>query len=235
MTYRIGIIAALAGELKPLVRGWSRQADGAFLTQRGDLAAVAIAKGIGAARATQAVAIAETYGRLDAMVSIGWAGGASCGIQPGTAYEVGETIDASSGERYSGSKAASPIKLVTLDHVAGREEKRRVAETYGASLVDMEAATIARLAEMHNIPLLCIKGVSDAFDVRLPDLNAFIDQRGQMKMPRFLAHVALRPQYWLSLLHLGGHSAHAAEAMRDLILKFMEEKNVEKLIRTGSV
>ena len=79
MTYRIGIIAALSGELKPLVSDWAQQADGAFLTQRGNVAAIAVAKGIGAARAEQAVSIADTYGRLDALVSIGWAGGASCG------------------------------------------------------------------------------------------------------------------------------------------------------------
>jgi len=111
MSYRIGIIAALAGELKPLVRGWSRHANGAFLTQRGDVAAIAVAMGMGGARAEQAVAIAETHGPLDALASIGWAGGASCGIQPGTAYEVGEVIDAASGERYAASTTASPIKL----------------------------------------------------------------------------------------------------------------------------
>lgn len=122
MNYRIGIIAALAGELKPLVSGWSQQPDGVFLTQRGDLAAIAVAKGIGAQRAEKAVAIAESYGQLDALVSIGWSGGASCGVQPGTAYEVGEVIDAVTGERYATSAAGSPIKLVTLDHVAGRDE-----------------------------------------------------------------------------------------------------------------
>ena len=42
MTYRIGIIAALFGELKPLVNDWSQQADGAFLTQRGNVAAIAV-------------------------------------------------------------------------------------------------------------------------------------------------------------------------------------------------
>jgi adenosylhomocysteine nucleosidase len=56
-----------------------------------------------------------------------------------------------------------------------------------------------------------------------------------MRMPQFLAHVALRPKYWPSLVHLGRNSARAAEAMRDLIHKFMEEKNVEQLIRTGSI
>jgi adenosylhomocysteine nucleosidase len=99
----------------------------------------------------------------------------------------------------------------------------------------MEAATVARLAEMHGIPMLCIKGVSDAVGATLPDLNPFIDRTGQMRMARFLTYIAVRPRYWPSLLHLGKNSARAAEAMRDLILKFMKEKNVEKLIRTGSI
>ena len=108
MTYRIGIIAALSGELKPLVSDWAQQADGAFLTQRGNVVAIAVAKGIGAARAEQAVSIADTYGRLDALVSIGWAGGASCGVQPGTAYQVGEVIDVVSGDRYVTSWSRKP-------------------------------------------------------------------------------------------------------------------------------
>ena len=127
------IIAALAQELKPLVCGWSRQPDGAYLSQRGEVALIAVAQGMGAVRAERAVAIAETYGSLDAMVSIGWAGGASCGVQPGTAYEVGEVIDPKSGERYVTAAVTSPLKLATLDFVAGRDEKRRIAETYGAS------------------------------------------------------------------------------------------------------
>jgi adenosylhomocysteine nucleosidase len=88
---------------------------------------------------------------------------------------------------------------------------------------------------MHGIPLLCIKGVSDAAGATLPDFNSFIDQKGQMRMARFLTYIAVRPGYWPSLLHLGKNSACAANAMRDLILKFMKEKNVEELIRTGSI
>jgi hypothetical protein len=88
---------------------------------------------------------------------------------------------------------------------------------------------------MHGIPMLCIKGVSDAAEATLPDLNPFIDPRGQMRMARFLDYVAIRPRFWPSLFHLGKNSARAADAMRDLILKFMKEKNVEELIRTGSI
>ncbi len=38
----------------------------------------------------------------------------------------------------------------------------------------MEAAAVARLAGMRGIPFYCIKGVSDAFDEKLPDFNRFI-------------------------------------------------------------
>ncbi len=51
----------------------------------------------------------------------------------------------------------------------------------------------------------------------------------------FLSHVIFRPRYWPALMHLGRNSARAAQAMRDLIIEFMREKNVDKLIRAGII
>ena len=223
MTYRIGIIAALAGELKPLVRGWSRQTDDAFLMQHGDLTAVAIAKGIGAARAERAIGVAESYGHLDALVSIGWAGGASCGIQPGMAYEVGEVIDGASDERFPTSVATGPIKLVTLDHVAGRDEKRLVAETYGASLVDMEAATVGRAAHMRQIPFHCWKAVTDIASEDLPDFNYFLDQEKQLRTRQVAAYALTRPRYAAPLLRMGRNSRSGAEALGQTLRRWLDE------------
>jgi adenosylhomocysteine nucleosidase len=223
MTYRIGIIAALLGELKPLVNDWSQQADGAFLTQRGNVAAIAVAKGIGAVRAEQAVAIAQTYGRLDALVSVGWAGGASCGVQPGTAYEVGEVIDAVNGERYATLAVASPIKLVTLDHVAGRDEKRRFAESYGASLVDMEAAAVARAAQVRRIPFHCWKAVTDIATEDLPDFNYFLDQEKQLRTRQVAAYALTHPRYVAPLLRMGRNSKSGADALAQALRRWIDE------------
>ena len=63
--------------------------------------------------------------------------------------------------------------LATSPTVADEPEKRRLASTYNAALVDMEAAAIARLAAMRGIPFYCIKGVSDALADHLPDFNRF--------------------------------------------------------------
>jgi adenosylhomocysteine nucleosidase len=223
MNHRIAIVAALQAELKPLVRGWSRQPDGAFLMQSGDLAAIAVAKGMGAVRAEQAVAIAETYGTLDVMISVGWAGGASCGVQPGTAYEIGEVIDAAGGERYATAAVTSPIKLATLDHVAGRDEKRKLAETWGASLVDMEAAAVAKLASRQNVPFFCWKAVTDIASEDLPDFNQFLDQQKQLRIPQLAAYAVTHPRYVAPLLRMGKNGRSGAEALGRALHRWIDE------------
>ncbi len=239
---KIAIIAALPGELKPLVKGWQRsQASGVPLwtLRHGEDVWVAACAGMGADAARRAYAATAAEGPPQMLLSIGWAGSLKPGIAPGTVHVPTAVVDAQTGEQFSlttGNTDTTNWRLVTTARVADAAEKTRLAETYpGAALVDMEAATVARLAAMNNIPCLCIKGVSDAMHARLPDLNPFIDRRGQMRMFPFLAHVAVRPGYWPSLIHLGRNSAKAAEAMRDLIQQFMKEKNVEKLIGTGSL
>jgi adenosylhomocysteine nucleosidase len=238
---RIAIIAALPGEVKPLVKGWQRVATNVSGTKKWILTRdadtwIAVCAGMGADAALRAFASAVVDGPLDMLLSVGWAGSLDAEVHPGTAHVPTVVIDAQTGERFSLAEGKRQRRLVTTARVADEGEKRRLAATYsGALLVDMEAAAVARLAEIHGIPMLCIKGVSDAAEATLPDLNPFIDPRGKMRMAHFLAYVAIRPRFWPSLLHLGKNSARAAEAMRDLILKFMKEKNVEELIRTGSI
>lgn len=238
---RIAIIAALPGELKPLVKGWQRVATNVSGLKKWTLTRdsntwIAVCAGMGAEAALRAFASAVSDGSVDMLLSVGWAGSLDAQVHPGTAHVPTVVIDAQTGEQFSLTEGTRQRRLVTTPHVAALGEKKRLAATYpGAVLVDMEAAGVARLAEMHNIPLLCIKGVSDAAEATLPDLNPFIDSRGRMRIAHFLAYIAIRPRFWPSLLHLGKNSALAADAMRDLILKFMKEKNVEELIRTGSI
>jgi adenosylhomocysteine nucleosidase len=238
---KIAIIAALPGELKPLVRKWQRVStniSGAkkWILSRDADTWIAVCAGMGAEAALRAHAAAVSDGPVDMLLSVGWAGSLCAEVPPGTVQVPTVVIDAQTGEQFSLTEGKRKWRLVTTPRVADDVGKMRLAATYpGAVLVDMEAATVARLAAMHEIPLLCIKGISDAAGATLPDLNPFINQRGQMQMARFIAYIAIRPRYWPSLLHLGKNSARAANAMRDLILKFMKEKNVEKLIRTGSI
>jgi adenosylhomocysteine nucleosidase len=238
---RIAIIAALPGELKPLVKDWRRTATNVPGTKKWILSRntdtwIAVCAGMGTDAARRAYASAALDGPLDMLLSVGWAGSLHPEVGAGTVHVPRVVIDSQTGEQFSLKGGDRKPGLVTTARVADAAEKARLAATYsGAVMVDMEAAAVARIAEMHGIPVYCIKGISDAAGANLPDLNPFINPKGQMRLAAFLLHVALRPQYWRSLLHLGKNSAHAAEGMRDLIMEFMKEKDVEKLIRTGSI
>jgi adenosylhomocysteine nucleosidase len=99
----------------------------------------------------------------------------------------------------------------------------------------MEAATIARLAQMRGIPVCCFKAVSDGPNAKLPDLNSFIDEQGQMRMIPFVLHAALRPTLWRPLMSLGKNSSAAADAIAVKVNRFLIEKDIVRTNRTGAV
>ena len=237
---RIGIIAALPGELKPLVRGWTRQRTGVkeisvWTTTRGEDELIAVCGGMGPDAAMRSFTAAEFSGPLDLVLSVGWAGALVPEMKPGHCYIPSEVIDVQTGERFPLADGERKLRLATTVQVADAGEKRRLWQSYGAVLVDMEAATIARLAQIRGIPVCCFKAVSDAPNADLPDLNPFIDVHGQMRLPAFLAHVALRPRCWGSLLELGKNSSTGARAIASQVDRFLIEKDVRRTNRTGVV
>ncbi len=230
---RIGIVAAMPAELRPLVREWPRT-DHVFVGQVGHNECFAACEGMGAAGATRAfAALRATAGELDAVVSYGWAGAITCGIKPPEVLTVGEVIDARTGERFFTDSPhrgpGAPLRLVTLDHVATQPEKRPLAERYHASLVDMEAATVGRLARAHGWSFLCLRGISDGATDPLPDLNPFITHNGRFRTAAFALGAALRPASWSALAALGRNSRAAAEglsrALPDLLANRAPNRN----------
>ena len=100
-------------------------------------------------------------------------------------------------------------------------EKHRLASAYSAALVDMEAAAIARLAQMRGIPFDCIKGISDGFNDQLPDFNRFILSDGHFQLSRFVLFSFLRPWYWPALIQMGENSKKAAQSIAESLLRFL--------------
>ncbi len=181
---RTAIIAAMPGELKPLVRGWPHSTRNGihFWAQRNEEEEwIAACAGAGQSAATRAFAAIEDGGPIDLVFSIGWAGALRADIAPGSAHNVAGVIDARTGERFRCDAGAGDLWLVTSPRVASPAEKRRLASTYDAALVDMEAAAIARLAAMRAIPFYSIKGVSDGLSDRLPDFNPFLTSDGRFQ------------------------------------------------------
>ena len=237
---RIGILAALPRELKPLVQGWQPQNAPKYVSlwtredAEGD-ELIAACAGMGANAARRAFAAAEAVGALDLVLSVGLAGATGAASLPvGSVSVVTEVIDASTGERFSLNDGKRKLRLATTARTADAAEKQRLAQTYGAVLVDMEAATVARLASMRSVPMSCFKAVSDAADAVLPEIDRFVDAEGQLNVARFGAHLAVHPRYWKAVAGLARGSARAAEALAVTLKLFLEHKDWEYTNRTGS-
>ncbi len=229
---RVAIIAAFPGELKPLVNSagpsgtrWPHSTrDGVhFWAQRDDQEEwIAACAGAGQQAATRAFSAIEAGGPIDLVFSVGWAGALTADLHPGSAHNIAGVIDARTGERIRCDAGAGDLWLVTNPRVADASEKCRLASTYSAALVDMEAAAIARLTAMRGIPFYCIKGISDGSADRLPDFNRFLSPAGQLQLAWFTLFAILRPIYWPSLLRMGENSKKASHNIAACLLDFLD-------------
>jgi adenosylhomocysteine nucleosidase len=148
MSMPIAIIAALPREIAALVRG--AKADAEWLKLGVWLywvdGAVVVAAGMGAERAAMAVEAALVVSDARTLISTGLAGGCAPEVAAGSVVEAGVVVDAKTGERFAAAEDAAGVTLATAKAIASVREKARLAERYGAMLVDMEATTVARIA-----------------------------------------------------------------------------------------
>lgn len=223
---RVAIIAAMPGELKPLVRGWPHSTRGNihFWALRNEEEEwIAACAGAGLDAATRAFAGIEDGGPIDLVLSVGWAGALTEQCAAGQAYNVAGVIDARTGERFNCDAGAGSCWLATSPSVADEAEKRRLAATYKTALVDMEAAAVARLAAMRGIPFYAIKGVSDPLNAKLPDFNHFIDPNGQFQTRKFVLFALLRPWFWPALVRMGENSRRASQGIAERLHELLDE------------
>lgn len=235
---RTAFIAAFPGELKPLVRtvvgGGSSAGFWPHSTRDGihfwavrneEEEWIAACAGAGQTAATRAFAAIEDGGPIDLVFSLGWAGALTPVLTPGAAYSAAGVIDSRTGERFNCDAGAGQHWLVTSPAVANHQEKLRLASAYSAALVDMEAAAIARLAAMREIPFYCIKGLSDSLDAKLPDFNRFLSHAGQLETARLVLYAAFRPWHWPALIQMGENSRKASQSIARSVLDLLDAQN----------
>ncbi|PYY17687.1 MAG: phosphorylase [Acidobacteria bacterium] len=226
---RVGIIAAMFREVHPLVRNMEPLK---FLPDRrvqlyqSKNAVIAYA-GMGHEPAAAAAHAALSTGEIDALVSVGWAGGLNPSAVAGKVVHPMTVIDSFSGKRYSAGGEGGT--LVTVQLVAGVEEKRRLGEQYQGDYVDMEAAAVAQCAAEAGIPFHCFKAISDAHDARLPDMNRF-NRNGQFSAWRFIAHIAVRPGLWRAVSDMSKASLDSRDALCRHLEQWIAERQVTRKI-----
>ena len=216
MKPRIAIIAALPREIATLVEGWQDESDLArkICIYTSD-AAIAVCAGMGAARAELAVQQALARGPVSYIFSVGWAGALKPEISAGSVHHPAYVVDALTKQKFAA--VAGTGTLVTVGNVANAEEKKALAAQFDADFVDMEAATVARLAAEQGIPFAVVKAISDEQDEALPEIAKFTTKDGWVRESAFALHVALRPWTWLATLRMArGASASARNLCREL-------------------
>jgi len=205
------IIAALPREVKHLVRGWKQYKLAERVVVYSNERAVVAHAGMGPERAALAVQAAMAVRPVTALVSVGLAGGCDPAVRVGDTVRAGVVVDTQSGERYSDLEFRQV--LVSAPHIASVKEKQRLFASYSASAVDMEAATVARIAQGHNLPFRAIKVISDDADFEMQELGRFATQNGQFREAAFAAYSVVRPRLWPKLGQLAGNSKIAIEAL----------------------
>jgi adenosylhomocysteine nucleosidase len=213
---KIAFVAALEREVRPLVKEWrssEKEHDGRWFRFFEDGGLVLVCGGIGAEPARKAAEAVISIYQPDIIYSVGFAGALDSNMKVGDIMEPQRIVNAKDGSSASADHGAGV--LVSFGSVAGSEQKRKLLGAFGAHAVDMEAAFVARAAELRSVGFRAIKVISDESDFELPAMERFIDSDGQFLEVRFALFAALRPWLWLRLVQLSRNSSRAARALCD--------------------
>ena len=139
---------------------------------------------------------------------------------------VGDTIfpaavvDARDSSRHATTIPDSPIRgsslarviLVSHPEIASAAQKRQLAKSYGAHAVDMEAAAVARAAQVHHLQFLAVKAISDDANFDISELNRFIIG-GRFATRSLIFCLIPRPWLWPKMLRLARNTRLASDKL----------------------
>ncbi len=217
---KVAIVAALEREVHPLVKGWragEREYDGRRFRffEKDEL--VLVCGGIGAQAARRAAEAVIALYAPKVLCSAGFAGALDPRLKVADIIQPLRVVDA--GDCSSVTLGRGEGVLVTFGSVASREQKAKLRDSFSAQAVDMEAAAVARAAEVRGVRFAVVKVISDEFDFNLPAIfpatQRFVDANGQFREGRFAWFAALRPWLWPQIARLARNSGRASRALCD--------------------
>ena len=181
-----------------------------------------IAHGAGWARAAEAVKVAIPGCEPDVIVSMGFCGALDDALSIGEVFVA--TAIQGAGRRFpvcqprSHAPYASGV-LASIDHVAGSAVEKRILREDGASAVEMEAAGVAARAAEHDIPLFCVRSVTDlAGQTFVTDFNGALRSDGHFATIRILSSAFGNPgQAFPELIRLRGYCRTATRSLGEFI------------------
>ncbi len=215
---RLVIVAAIEREVRPLIKNWRvnprEHAGRIFRFFENDDAAL-VCGGIGAQAARRAAEAAIALYSPAMVYSAGFAGALDPALRVAQILRPGRVINGSDGSR--AHLAGGEGVLVTFAAVVGAEQKAKLHAAFAAQIVDMEAASVARVAEMRGVGFGVVKAISDEFDFSFPSMESFVDSDGEFLETRFALFAALRPWLWPRVISMARNSQRASQALCDAL------------------
>ncbi len=211
---KIAIVAALEREVRPLVKHWSkteREYEGRMFKFFESGQAVLVCGGIGAEAARRATEAVIALCHPELVQSVGFAGALDPAMKVGEIFSPSRVVDARDGS--SVETGTGRGVLVSAEIIASVQQKTKLASSYQAQAVDMEAAAVARGAQAHSTAFQATKAISDEAGFAMPALDEFIAPSGQFRTASFLVFTALRPWIWGKAIQLARNSAKASRAL----------------------
>ncbi len=164
--------------------------------------------GVGAEQAARAAALLIEGHRPRLLASAGFAGGLQPGYPRGALVVVTRALrrGAATPELADPALSAAPrATIVTVDDpVSTPTDKRALAESTAAELVDMETHAVAGVARSMGLPCVGLRVVSDAVDDRLPPevMRLSRPQSGWRRLGAAMGAVGRRPGAAIDLWRL---------------------------------
>jgi adenosylhomocysteine nucleosidase len=236
---RIAIIAALERELEPFVRYWIRctqihegktfrcfqtcfeNGEGVSGPDQGMYQLMAVACGIGCGNAELAARAMMAQFRPQMLISAGLAGALIPSLKVGNIVTPNVIVDAATAAEYRcqmGGDVQGDGLLVSAAEIAGKGAKELLAGRFHASIVDMEAAGVAKVAHEFNVRFRCVKSISDEVDFIMPPMGRFVDAEGRFRTRHFAAWAVLHPRSWSATVRLGRNSRRATRTLSDWLM-----------------
>lgn len=228
MPVDIVILAAMEREVMPLVRHWPRQplsgeACSFPAFTKGN--AMVVCSGIGMAPARRAAVAVFASLRPAVVISAGLAGALDARLSAGDVFTPAAVVDVQTGARYPAVRGSGV--LLSASSVLGREGKQRLAGSFSAEAVDMEAAAVALVAAQYDCPFLAVKAISEDHAFPMPSFERFIDEQGRLHTARFALWALVRPASWASVVRLQRNSSRAIVELCRTLAHLIEVQNAE--------
>jgi adenosylhomocysteine nucleosidase len=184
--------------------------------------AIAVANGVGAHRAADAVQAAQGIAKgFSGICSIGTGGALDrslslADVVIANAVTDGTTAWAALDPHGPGARLGL---VYSSGHIARTIEEKRKLNQSGAILVEMEAAGVARVALEMAVPFYCVRVVSDLADEAFfIDFESCIMADGRFNVPRLVMQALAHPSHGFpELLRLQRRTADAAKKLGDFL------------------